>query len=167
MTPQSAPIRRRLFSFSHFLGALAHMHSGKRWRFGSFTSTVPPVQSLWSLFCCSNYFVLPSYRHLSTNRTHIALLELSLPFDMTEVSGMPKPDWYLKINPVSSIADDLFFLSIFWRHRSTSSCVCYIEKRGKVPALRIPTEQNAVIYESLSAMSFYVTTQQNCKCIIL
>jgi hypothetical protein len=65
------------------------------------------------IICCSNYFVLPSYRYLSTNRTHIALLELSLPFDMTEVSGMPKPDWYLKINPVSSIADGLFFLSIF------------------------------------------------------
>jgi len=73
---------------------------------------------------------------------------------MTEVSGMPKPDWYLKINPVSSITDDLFFLSIFWRHRSTSSCVCYIEKRGKVPALRIPTEQNAVIYESAICNEF-------------
>lgn len=37
-------------------------------------------------------------------RTHIALLELALPFDMTEVPAtMPKPDWYLKINPVSSM----------------------------------------------------------------
>jgi hypothetical protein len=30
---------------------------------------------------------------------------------MTEVAGMSKPDWYLKINPVSSIADRMFFVS--------------------------------------------------------
>lgn len=30
---------------------------------------------------------------------------------MTEVAGMPKPDWYLKINPVSPIAERLLFFS--------------------------------------------------------
>ena len=118
---------------------------------------------LLSIFC-SNYFVLPSYRYLSTNRTHIALLELSLPFDMTEVSGMPKPDWYLKINPVSSIADGLFFLSIFWFNfflRLISKSV------GKSLHSEYQPNRMQLSTSPLSAMSFYVTTQQNCKIIIL
>ncbi|KAL7437470.1 hypothetical protein ACHAXH_004205 [Discostella pseudostelligera] len=67
-------------------------------------------------------------------RTHIALLELGIPFDMTEITSMPKPDWYLKINP-----------------------------QGKVPALRVPTADYAVIYESAICNEFlcdYATTTQ-------
>eukprot|EP00565_Helicotheca_tamesis_P004198 CAMPEP_0185738016 /NCGR_PEP_ID=MMETSP1171-20130828/31843_1 /TAXON_ID=374046 /ORGANISM="Helicotheca tamensis, Strain CCMP826" /LENGTH=146 /DNA_ID=CAMNT_0028409103 /DNA_START=33 /DNA_END=470 /DNA_ORIENTATION=+ len=52
-------------------------------------------------------------------RTLIVLHELGLPFDTVEVSGRPKPDWYLEINP-----------------------------RGKVPALRIPSDDNTIVYES-------------------
>lgn len=52
-------------------------------------------------------------------RTQIVLHELGLEFDTIEVSGMPKPDWYLNINP-----------------------------RGKVPAIRIPADGNTVVYES-------------------
>eukprot|EP00591_Stephanopyxis_turris_P001505 CAMPEP_0195511962 /NCGR_PEP_ID=MMETSP0794_2-20130614/4102_1 /TAXON_ID=515487 /ORGANISM="Stephanopyxis turris, Strain CCMP 815" /LENGTH=281 /DNA_ID=CAMNT_0040639663 /DNA_START=55 /DNA_END=900 /DNA_ORIENTATION=+ len=71
------------------------------------------------------FFTLPGNTCPYAQRTHIALGELGLPFDITEVSGMPKPDWYLKINP-----------------------------RGKVPALRIPTADNAVIYESAICNEF-------------
>jgi hypothetical protein len=59
------------------------------------------------------FFTLPGCTCPYAQRVHIALLELLLPFDMTETS-LPKPDWYLKINPVSSIADGLIFLSLFW-----------------------------------------------------
>jgi len=52
-------------------------------------------------------------------RTQIVLRELGLEFDTIEVSGRPKPDWYLNINP-----------------------------RGKVPAIRIPSDDNTVVYES-------------------
>lgn len=52
-------------------------------------------------------------------RTLIVLNELQLPFETVEVSGKPKPDWYLRINP-----------------------------RGKVPALRVPFHNNEIIYES-------------------
>ena len=52
-------------------------------------------------------------------RTYMVLKELNIPFEVTEVSGRPKPDWYLRINP-----------------------------RGKVPAIRIPQLNNQVIYES-------------------
>lgn len=45
------------------------------------------------------FFVLPGNTCPYAQRTHIALVELGIPFDTTEVSGMPKPDWYLKINP--------------------------------------------------------------------
>jgi len=65
------------------------------------------------------FFLLPNNTCPYAQRTHIALKELGLPFDITEVSGMPKPDWFLTINP-----------------------------RGKVPALRVPTADYAVIYES-------------------
>ena len=81
------------------------------------------------------FFTLPGNTCPYAQRTHIALLELNLPFDITEVVGFPtKPDWYLKINP-----------------------------RGKVPALRVmPTpitknnENNemAVIYESAICNEF-------------
>lgn len=78
------------------------------------------------------FFTLPGNTCPYAQRTHIALKELNLPFDITEVSGMPKPDWYLKINP-----------------------------RGKVPALRLPTADYAVIYESAICNEFlcdYATT---------
>ena len=58
-------------------------------------------------------------------RTHITLQELELPFDVTEVSGIPKPDWFLSINP-----------------------------RGKVPTLRVPTADYAVVYESAICNEF-------------
>lgn len=65
-------------------------------------------------------FVLPQNTCPYVQRTNIALRELDIPFDMIEVTGQPKPDWYLKINP-----------------------------RGKVPALRVPSlGYDAVIYES-------------------
>lgn len=84
-------------------------------------------------------YMLPLFVHYSTDntayaqRTRITLKELGLPFDTTEVTGMPKPDWYLKINP-----------------------------RGKVPALRVPTADYAVIYESAICNEFlcdYATTK--------
>ena len=65
------------------------------------------------------FFVLPGNTCPYVQRTHIVLEELGLPFDITEVTGFPKPDWYLRINP-----------------------------RGKVPALRLPSLGDAVIYES-------------------
>jgi hypothetical protein len=81
------------------------------------------------------FFTLPGNTCPYAQRTHITLLELNLPFDMTEVVGFPtKPDWYLKINP-----------------------------RGKVPALRVmPTpitknnENNemAVIYDNVTNASY-------------
>jgi len=80
------------------------------------------------------FFTLPGNTCPYAQRTHIALNELGLPFDVTEVTGMPKPDWYLKINP-----------------------------RGKVPAIRVPTADYAVIYESAICDEFlcdYATSLQ-------
>ncbi|KAL9188187.1 hypothetical protein ACHAXT_006565 [Thalassiosira profunda] len=80
------------------------------------------------------FFTLPGNTCPYAQRTHIVLKELGLPFDITEVSGMPKPDWYLKINP-----------------------------RGKVPALRMPTADYAVVYESAICNEFlcdYATALQ-------
>jgi len=80
------------------------------------------------------FFTLPGNTCPYAQRTHIALNELGLPYDVTEVSGMPKPDWYLKINP-----------------------------RGKVPAIRVPTADYAVIYESAICNEFlcdYATSRQ-------
>jgi len=77
------------------------------------------------------FFTLPGNTCPYAQRTHIVLNELGLPFDTTEVTGMPKPDWYLKINP-----------------------------RGKVPALRVPAADYAVICESAICNEFlcdYVT----------
>ena len=71
------------------------------------------------------FFTLPGNTCPYAQRTHITLNELGLPYDTTEVSGMPKPDWYLKINP-----------------------------RGKVPAIRVPTADYAVIYESAICNEF-------------
>ena len=48
------------------------------------------------------FFAFPGKTCPYAQRTHIALLELGIPFDMTEVTAMPKPDWYLKIHPVST-----------------------------------------------------------------
>ena len=78
------------------------------------------------------FFTLPGNTCPYAQRTHITLNELGLPYDVTEVTGMPKPDWYLKINP-----------------------------RGKVPAIRVPTADYAVIYESSICNEFlcdYATT---------
>mmetsp|Transcript_3701 Transcript_3701/g.7766 ORF Transcript_3701/g.7766 Transcript_3701/m.7766 type:complete len:281 (-) Transcript_3701:42-884(-) len=80
------------------------------------------------------FFLLPNNTCPYAQRTHMTLKELGLPFDMTEVSGMPKPDWYLKINP-----------------------------RGKVPSLRVPSVDCAVIYESSICDEFlcdYATKMQ-------
>lgn len=80
------------------------------------------------------FFVLPGNTCPYVQRTHITLNELGLPYDVTEVTGMPKPDWYLKINP-----------------------------RGKVPAIRVPTADYAVIYESAICNEFlcdYATFRQ-------
>jgi len=55
----------------------------------------------------------------------MTLLELGLDFDIIEISGRPKPDWYLKINP-----------------------------RGKVPTIRIPACNNEVVYESAICNEF-------------
>lgn len=71
------------------------------------------------------FFTLPGNTCPYAQRTLIALRELGIPFDTTEVSGRPKPDWYLKINP-----------------------------RGKVPAIRVPTCDNEVIYESAICNEF-------------
>lgn len=71
------------------------------------------------------FFTLPGNTCPYAQRTHIVLNELGLPFDITEVTGMPKPDWYLKINP-----------------------------RGKVPAIRVPTADYSVIYESAICNEF-------------
>ena len=71
------------------------------------------------------FFLFPGNTCPYAQRTHIALNELGIPYDITEVSGRPTPDWYLKINP-----------------------------RGKVPAIRIPTSDYEVIYESAVCNEF-------------
>ena len=48
------------------------------------------------------FFAFPGKTCPYAQRTHITLLELGIPFDITEVTAMPKPDWFLKINPVST-----------------------------------------------------------------
>ena len=80
------------------------------------------------------FFTMPSNTCPYAQRTHITLQELQLPFDVTEVTGIPKPDWFLSINP-----------------------------RGKVPTLRIPTANYAVVYESAICNEFlcdYATSIQ-------
>lgn len=71
------------------------------------------------------FFTLPGNTCPYAQRTLITLCELGIPFDVTEVSGRPMPDWYLKINP-----------------------------RGKVPAIRIPTCDYEVVYESAICNEF-------------
>jgi len=71
------------------------------------------------------FFLFPGNTCPFAQRTHIALHELGIPFDITEVSGRPAPDWYLNINP-----------------------------RGKVPAIRVPTCDYEVIYESAICNEF-------------
>ena len=80
------------------------------------------------------FFVLPGNTCPYVQRTHIALQELGLPFDITEVSGMPKPDWYLRINP-----------------------------RGKVPALKKDTTviyESAICNEFLCDLANSMNTEQ-------
>ena len=71
------------------------------------------------------FFTMPGNTCPYAQRTHMTLQELQLPFDVTEVSGIPKPDWFLSINP-----------------------------RGKVPTLRVPTQDYAVVYESAICNEF-------------
>ena len=71
------------------------------------------------------FFTTPGNTCPYAARTYIVLEELGLPFDLTEVSGRPKPDWYLKINP-----------------------------RGKVPAIRIPALDDEIVYESAICCEF-------------
>ena len=73
------------------------------------------------------FFTMPGNTCPYAQRTMIALKELQLPFDITEVSGMPKPDWFLSINP-----------------------------RGKVPTLRVPITADSaiIIYESAICNEF-------------
>eukprot|EP00979_Chaetoceros_neogracilis_P012473 scaffold3337_cov256-Chaetoceros_neogracile.AAC.7 len=71
------------------------------------------------------FFLFPGNTCPNAQRTHIALHELGIPFDITEVSGHPAPDWYLKINP-----------------------------RGKVPAIRIPSCDYEVIHDSAICNEF-------------
>jgi glutathione S-transferase len=66
------------------------------------------------------FFTTPGNTCPYAARTFIVLKELGMAFDMREVSGRPKPDWYLNtINP-----------------------------RGKVPAIQVPALDNEVVYES-------------------
>lgn len=51
------------------------------------------------------FFTLPGNTCPYAQRTHITLKELGLEFDTTEVTGMPKPDWYLKINPRGKVRE--------------------------------------------------------------
>lgn len=71
------------------------------------------------------FFTTPGNTCPYAARTMIVLKELDIDFEMTEVSGRPKPDWYLKINP-----------------------------KGKVPALRLPSLNNQVVYESAICCEF-------------
>ena len=79
------------------------------------------------------FFTLPGNTCPYAQRTAIVFNELEISFDLTEISGRPKPDWYLKINP-----------------------------RGKVPAIRVITvSPPQVIYESSICNEFlcdYATT---------
>ena len=76
------------------------------------------------------FFTTPGNTCPYAARAYIVLKELNIPFETQEVSGRPKPDWYLKINP-----------------------------RGKVPAIKIPTENNAVVYESAIICEYCCDTQ--------
>ena len=93
---------------------ISELKGGSDATIGAAPST-PPLQ----------FFTMPGNTCPYAQRTMIALKELQLPFDITEVSGMPKPDWFLSINP-----------------------------RGKVPTLRVPTADYAIIYESAICNEF-------------
>ena len=94
---------------------ISELKGGDDATIGAAPST-PPLQ----------FFTMPGNTCPYAQRTMIALKELQLPFDITEVSGMPKPDWFLSINP-----------------------------RGKVPTLRVPTTADyAIIYESAICNEF-------------
>ncbi|KAL7484412.1 hypothetical protein ACHAW6_010057 [Cyclotella cf. meneghiniana] len=107
----SIPRNSRAFSSRSFL---TRLHGGYDATIGADPAT--PLQ----------LFVLPQNTCPYVQRTHITLRELNIPFDMIEVTGPTKPDWFLKINP-----------------------------RGKVPALRIPSlGYDAVLYESAICNEF-------------
>jgi glutathione S-transferase len=78
------------------------------------------------------FFTTPGFTCPYAARSYIVLKELNIPFETQEVSGRPKPDWYLKINP-----------------------------RGKVPAIKIPTENNAVVFESAIICEYLCDTRPN------
>eukprot|EP00816_Leptocylindrus_hargravesii_P002972 CAMPEP_0196817194 /NCGR_PEP_ID=MMETSP1362-20130617/59319_1 /TAXON_ID=163516 /ORGANISM="Leptocylindrus danicus, Strain CCMP1856" /LENGTH=253 /DNA_ID=CAMNT_0042194797 /DNA_START=175 /DNA_END=936 /DNA_ORIENTATION=- len=72
------------------------------------------------------FFTLPGNACPYAQRTHIVFNELQVPVDIMEVSGIPKPDWFLKINP-----------------------------KGKVPTIRVPTTfDQEVITESAVCNEF-------------
>ena len=95
---------------------ISELKGGSDATIGAAAPSTPPLQ----------FFTMPGNTCPYAQRTMIALKELQLPFDITEVSGMPKPDWFLSINP-----------------------------RGKVPTLRVPTTADyAIIYESAICNEF-------------
>ena len=72
------------------------------------------------------FFTLPGNACPYAQRTHIVFNELQVPVDVIEVSGMPKPEWFLRINP-----------------------------QGKVPTMRVPSRLGQqVITESAICNEF-------------
>lgn len=65
------------------------------------------------------FFTLPENTCPFAQRTAITFNELNIPAQVFKVTGRPKPDWFLKINP-----------------------------QGKVPTIRVPTFDQEVITES-------------------
>jgi len=49
------------------------------------------------------FFTLPGNACPYAQRTCIVFNELEVPVDVIEVSGLPKPDWFLKINPSGKV----------------------------------------------------------------
>ena len=96
---------------------ISELKGGSDATIGAAAPSTPPLQ----------FFTMPGNTCPYAQRTMIALKELQLPFDITEVSGMPKPDWFLSINP-----------------------------RGKVPTLRVPitADYAIIIYESAICNEF-------------
>lgn len=71
------------------------------------------------------FFTLPDNTCPYAQRTSIVFNELQVPVQIIHVMGLPKPDWFLKINP-----------------------------RGKVPTIRVPTFDQEVITESAICNEF-------------
>lgn len=112
----------------HFTTSFASMNTGSTstsassssLKMGGYDATVGANPSLPIQF-----FTLPENACPYAARTRIALQELNLDYETTEISVSPKPDWYLRINP-----------------------------RGKVPAIRVPACNNEVITESAICNEF-------------